>query len=68
MTDAMEIPWYTIEDVYPYFGYINHRAALRAIRVGKFPIPSYLLSGRKRVVDRQVFHDFFGHKAPQQVS
>ena len=68
MSDGWEIPWYEIGDVYPYFGYVNRRAAVRAVRVGKFPVPSYILSGRKRVVDRQVFHDFFRQKGPKQVS
>ncbi len=31
MSDGWEIPWYEIDDVYPYFGYVNRRAALRAI-------------------------------------
>jgi len=68
MSDGWEIPWYEIEDVYPYFGYVNRRAALRAIRVGRFPIPSYILSGRMRVVDREVFNNFFLQKGPKQVS
>jgi len=68
VSNGWEIPWYDIDDVYPYFGYVNRRAALRAIRVGRFPIPSYILSGRMRVVDREVFYDFFRQKRPKQVS
>ena len=67
MSDGWEIPWYEIDDVYPYFGYVNRRAALRAIRVGTFPCPTYILSGRMRVVDREVFYNFFRQKGIQHV-
>ena len=59
MSEEWEIPWYGIDAVYKYFGYVNRRAALRAIRVGRFPVPTYQLRPRKVVVDRKVFHDFF---------
>ncbi len=68
MSEELEMPWFEVGVVYDYFGYVNRRAALRAIRVGTFPCPTYILSGRKRVVDRQVFHDFFRQKGPKQVS
>lgn len=68
MSEVWEIPWYDIDDVYPYFGYVNRRAAVRAIRVGTFPCPTYILSGRKRVIDREVFDDFFRQHGLQQAS
>ncbi len=51
-------PWFSIDQVYPVLGYRNRRAAVRAIRIGTFPLPTYLI-GRKRVVDREVSLVFF---------
>ena len=53
-----ELEFYEIDEVWFDLGYINRRAALRAIRVGKFPLPYFELAGRK-VVDQLVFHTFF---------
>ena len=59
MSDETLIPWLEIDEIYDFFGYINRRAALRAIRNGSFPVPTYIVSGRLRVVDREVFFTFF---------
>ena len=52
-------PWFHIGKIYHYFGYPNRRAALRAIRKGSFPCSTYIVSGRRRVIDKEVFYDFF---------
>ena len=53
-----ELEFYEIDEVWYNLGYINRRAALRAIRKGTFPLPYFELAGRK-VVDQLVFHTFF---------
>ncbi len=53
-----EIPWIEIGEIYHYFGYKNRRAAIRAIRVGTFPLATYELAGRQ-VVDKEVARAFF---------
>ena len=53
-----EIPWIEIDEVWSLLGYKNRRAAIRAIRVGKFPCRTYKLA-KKRVVDIEVLRTFF---------
>ena len=53
-----ELDYYELDDIWYDLGYINRRAAVRAIRKGTFPLPYYELAGRK-VVDCLVFHTFF---------
>jgi len=58
MTEA-DWPWYDIDEIYPLLGYKNRRAAVRAIRVGRFPVPTYRICGRRPVVDRVVLREYF---------
>ena len=58
MTD-FEYPWVTIGQIHPLFGYPCRRSAVRAIREGRFPIPTFKLHSRKIVADREVVHEYF---------
>ena len=57
----VEVPWYEIEQVWQILGFKNRRACIRSIRVGKFPLATYELAGRK-VVDKEVAQAFFRTK------
>ena len=62
MSDEREMPWYEIGAIYDYFGYKNRRAALNAIKDGRFPAPTYILAGRMRIIDSAVLQEFFQRK------
>ena len=62
MTGDTELPYFQIDDVWDVMGYPNRRAALTAIRLGKFQVPTYQLRPRKTVVDRKVLRAYFGSK------
>lgn len=51
-------PWRTIAEVYERLGYKSLKAAQNAISAGRFPVDTYVLSG-KRVVDVEVMNAFF---------
>lgn len=53
-----ERPWRTINEVYQQLGYKSLKAAQNAVSAGKFPVDTYVLSG-KRVVDVEVVDAFF---------
>lgn len=40
------LPIYELEELVEIFEYTNVRAARRAIRLGKFPVPTFELAGR----------------------
>jgi hypothetical protein len=50
--------WQTVAEVYQQFGYKSLKAAQNAVSAGRFPVDTYVLSG-KRVVDTQVMNAFF---------
>lgn len=51
-------PWRTVAEMYQQLGYKSLKAAQNAISAGNFPVPTYLLAG-KRVVDVEVVKAFF---------
>lgn len=53
-----ERPWRTINEVYQQLGYKSLKAAQNAVSAGRFPVDTYVLSG-KRVVDVEVVDAFF---------
>jgi len=50
-----------MDELAAVFGYKNPRAAVRAVRLGKFPVPTYELAGR-RVANVVVVNRFFEEK------
>ena len=54
----MDRPWRTIAEIYPLLGYKSLKAAQNAVSAGRFPVKTYVLSG-KRVVDLVVVETFF---------
>jgi len=54
----VNVLWYEIDQVWQILGFKNRRAAIRSIRVGTFPLPTFELAGRK-VVDVEVAKSFF---------
>ena len=54
----VNVLWYEIDQVWQILGFKNRRAAIRSIRVGKFPLVTYELAGRQ-VVDKEVARAFF---------
>lgn len=53
-----ERPWRFIHEVYQHLGYKSLKAAQNAISADRFPVDTYVLSG-KRVVDVEVIEAFF---------
>lgn len=54
----MDRPWRTVAEIYEQLGYRSLKAAQNAVSAGNFPVPTYLLAG-KRVVDVEVVNAFF---------
>jgi hypothetical protein len=52
------IPYLTLEEMIALFGYVNERAAKRAIVDGSFPVNTYKLAG-KRVANVSAVNRFF---------
>ena len=58
------LPYMELEEVAVLLGYKNRRAAVRAIKNGKFEIPTYELAGR-RVANVAVVNKYFEEKTDE---
>ena len=58
------LPYMELEEVSVLLGYKNRRAAVRAIKNGKFEVPTYELAGR-RVANTAVVKKFFEEKSEE---
>ncbi len=55
------IPYMELDEVSALLGYVNARAAKRAIKAGKFELPTYQLAGRT-VVSVKVAKRYFAER------
>ena len=51
-----------LEELAALFGYVNRRAVVRAIRLEKFPIPTYEIIPGRVVADAHVVNEYFERK------
>lgn len=58
------LPYMELDEVAALLGYVNRRAAVRAIKNGKFEIPTYELAGR-RVCNVAVVKKYFDEKTDE---
>ncbi len=61
---SSQLPYMEIVEVAALLGYVNRRAAVRAIKQDKFEIPTYELAGR-RVCNVAVVHKYFEEKTDE---
>ncbi len=61
-----QLPYMELDEVAALLGYVNRRAAVRAIKNGKFEIPTYELAGR-RVANVAVVKKYFEEKTDEGV-
>lgn len=59
-------PILEFDELVEIFGYVNERAARRAVRLGTFPIPTFELAGRT-VAHIDVLKKFFDEKYDEGV-
>lgn len=65
--DTRLTPILEFDELVEIFGYVNERAARRAVRLGTFPIPTFELAGRT-VAHIDVLKKFFDEKYDEGVS
>lgn len=65
--DTRLTPILEFDELVEIFGYVNERAARRAVRIGTFPIPTFELAGRT-VAHIDVLKKFFDEKYDEGVS
>ena len=63
MSDASQT--LSVEDLAEIFGYKNAQCVYNAISLGRLPVPTYRLAGR-RVADREVVRAYFINLRQQQ--
>jgi hypothetical protein len=64
--DTRLTPILEFDELVEIFGYVNERAARRALRLGTFPIPTFELAGRT-VAHVDVLDKFFKEKYDEGV-
>jgi hypothetical protein len=65
--DTRLTPILEFDELVEIFGYVNERAARRALRLGTFPIPTFELAGRT-VAHIDVLKKFFDEKYDEGVT